>query len=101
VNLYGPDGFPETDVDYDHGEPHAHPLAQIKASKLVDCQGADFVMYTRKMAPGLHDLIMDISHKNGLTPHVVQEASEMCTLISLITTGLGIAVAPRRLLCIS
>jgi DNA-binding transcriptional LysR family regulator len=77
--------------------PASHPLAQIKALNLSDCQNADFVMYTRKMAPGFHDLIMNILHKNGLTPHVVLEAAEMYTLISLVATGLGIAIAPASI----
>jgi DNA-binding transcriptional LysR family regulator len=77
--------------------PASHPLAQLKAVTLADCQGADFVMYTRKMAPGFHDSIMSILHRNGLTPHVVQEASEMYTLISLVATGLGVAVAPASI----
>ena len=77
--------------------PADHPLAHIKTLRLSDCQGADFVMYTRKMAPGFHDLIMNILHTNGLTPHVVQEAAEMYTLISLVATGLGIAIAPASI----
>jgi DNA-binding transcriptional LysR family regulator len=77
--------------------PADHRLAQVKNLGLADCQDADFVMYTRKMAPGFHDLIMNILHKNGLTPHVVQEASEMYTLISLVATGLGIAIAPASI----
>lgn len=77
--------------------PADHPLAQIETLSLSECHGADFVMYTRKMAPGFHDLIMNILHTNGLTPHVVQEASEMYTLISLVATGLGIAIAPASI----
>jgi len=74
--------------------PADHALAQIKTLSLSECQGANFVMYTRKMAPGFHDLTMNILHTNGLTPHVVQEAAEMYTLISLVATGLGIAIVP-------
>ncbi len=77
--------------------PADHPLARIKTLSLSECQGADFVMYTRKMAPGFHDLILNILHTNGLTPHVVQEAAEMYTLISLVATGLGIAIAPASI----
>jgi DNA-binding transcriptional LysR family regulator len=78
--------------------PASHPLAQKEDLKLTDCQGADFVMYTRKMAPGFHDQIMNILHRNGLTPHVVQEASEMYTLISLVAAGLGLTIAPASIM---
>jgi DNA-binding transcriptional LysR family regulator len=77
--------------------PADHPLAHIKGLKLSDCEGADFVMYTRKMAPGFHDQILNILHKNGVTPNVVLQASEMYTLISLVATGLGIAIAPASI----
>ena len=74
--------------------PASHPLAEKKDLTLADCTQADFVMYSRKMAPGFHDQIMNILHRNGLTPHVVQEAAEMYTLISLVATGLGLSVVP-------
>jgi DNA-binding transcriptional LysR family regulator len=77
--------------------PATHPLVERKNLTLSDCQNEDFVMYTRKMAPGFHDLIMNLLYSNGLTPHVVQEASEMYTLISLVATGLGIAIAPASI----
>jgi DNA-binding transcriptional LysR family regulator len=54
-------------------------------------------MYSRKMAPGFHDQIMNILHRNGITPHVVQEAAEMYTLISLVAAGLGLALAPASI----
>jgi DNA-binding transcriptional LysR family regulator len=77
--------------------PASHPLAQKKDLKLSDCQNEAFVMYSRKMATGFHDQIMNILHRNGLSPHVVQEAAEMYTLISLVATGLGLAVAPASI----
>jgi len=77
--------------------PANHPLADQKDLKLSDCSQADFVMYSRKMAPGFHDVIMNMLHRNGLTPHVVQEAAEMYTLISLVAAGLGIAIAPASI----
>ena len=77
--------------------PANHPLAGKADLQLADCQDADFVMYTRKMAPGFHDQIMSILHQNGLTPHVVQEAAEMYTLISLVAAGMGIAIAPASI----
>ena len=77
--------------------PASHPLAARKDLKLSDCQGADFVMYTRKMAPGFHGQLMNILHQHGLTPHVVQEAAEMYTLISLVASGMGIAIAPASI----
>ena len=77
--------------------PASHPLAKVENLRLADCQNADFVMYSRKMAPGFHDQIINILHRNGLTPHVVQEAAEMYTLISLVAAGLGVTLAPASI----
>jgi len=74
--------------------PANDPLAHKPELRLSDCSKSNFIMYCRKMAPGFHDQIMNILHRNGLTPHVVQEAAEMYTLISLVAAGLGVAVAP-------
>jgi DNA-binding transcriptional LysR family regulator len=74
--------------------PASHPLAAKPNLELRDCANADFIVYTRKMAPGFHDQIMNMCHRNGLTPHVAQEAAEMYTLISLVASGMGIAIAP-------
>src|ERR1700730_7625161 len=54
-------------------------------------------MYTRKHAPAFHDLILRILNDAGLNPRVVQEASEMHTLVSLVAAGLGVAIAPRSI----
>ena len=54
-------------------------------------------MYARKRAPGFHDCILGILNNAGFSPHVVQEASEMPTLVSLVAAGLGIAVAPSSI----
>jgi DNA-binding transcriptional LysR family regulator len=78
--------------------PANHPLAARPDLRLSDCQDADFVLYTRKMAPGFHDQLMNILHRNGLTPHVVQEAAEMFTLLSLVSAGVGITLAPESIL---
>jgi len=77
--------------------PSTHPLGEKKDLKLSDCQQTDFVMYSRKMAPGFHDQIMNMLHRHGLTPHVVQEAAEMYTLLSLVAAGFGLAVAPASI----
>ena len=77
--------------------PANHPLAEKHNLQLTDCRDADFVMYTRKMAPGFHDQCMNILHRAGLTPRVVQEAAEMYTLISLVAAGLGLAIAPASI----
>ena len=77
--------------------PAAHPLSRKRSLRIEDLRGADFVIYTRKHAPAFHDLILHILNDAGVNPHVVQEASEMHTLVSLVAAGLGVALAPQSI----
>jgi DNA-binding transcriptional LysR family regulator len=74
--------------------PASHPLARKPRLRLEHLRNADFVIYARKQAPAFHDLILSICNHSGFSPHVVQDASEMNTLVSLVAAGLGITVAP-------
>jgi DNA-binding transcriptional LysR family regulator len=74
--------------------PASHPLARKRHLRLEQLRDANFVMYARKKAPAFHDRILGILNSAGVSPHVVQEASEMHTLAALVAAGLGITVAP-------
>ena len=74
--------------------PAAHPLSRRKPLRLEDLRSANFVMYARKQAPGFHDRVVGILHDSGLTPHVVQEVSDIYSVVALVAAGLGVAVVP-------
>jgi DNA-binding transcriptional LysR family regulator len=78
--------------------PSEHPLADGRAFALEDLRNEDFVMYTRKLAAGFHDRILGILNAAGFSPRIVQSASEMYTLLSLVASGQGIAIAPVSVL---
>jgi DNA-binding transcriptional LysR family regulator len=77
--------------------PASHPLTGKRFLRIENLRDSNFVMYARKRAPGFHDCILGILNDAGFSPHVVQEASEMPTLVSLVAAGLGIAVAPSSI----
>jgi DNA-binding transcriptional LysR family regulator len=77
--------------------PASHPLTGKRFLRLEHLRDSNFVMYARKRAPGFHDCMLGILNGAGFSPHVVQEASEMTTLVSLVAAGLGIAVAPSSI----
>jgi DNA-binding transcriptional LysR family regulator len=74
--------------------PSSHKLAKRKAVRLRELAGQYFVMYERAYAPGFHDLIFGILRDAGIVPTVSQTAGEMPTLISLVDSGMGIAILP-------
>jgi DNA-binding transcriptional LysR family regulator len=74
--------------------PSSHKLAKRKRVRLREVAGEDFVMYERTYAPGFHDLIFGILRDARIVPNVSQSAVEVATLISLVASGMGIAIMP-------
>src|ERR1700746_70351 len=74
--------------------PASHKLAKRKRVRLRETSGQDFVMYELPYAPGFHDLIFGMLRDAGIIPNVRQTAGEMPTLISLVDSGMGVAILP-------
>lgn len=74
--------------------PVVHPLAKKRQLHLEQLKDCSFVMYARRHAPGFHDQILGILNRAGLSPRIAQETGEMYTLVSLVSAGLGVAIAP-------
>jgi DNA-binding transcriptional LysR family regulator len=74
--------------------PSSHKLAKRKRVRLREASGQDFVMYERTYAPGFHDLIFGMLRDAGIIPKVRQTAGEMPMLISLVDSGVGVAILP-------
>jgi DNA-binding transcriptional LysR family regulator len=79
--------------------PSRHRLARGaggNAGKLAarELAGEAFVMTPRAIAPGLHDAIAALCGRAGFTPRVAQEAIQMQTVVSLVSSGLGVAIVP-------
>lgn len=74
--------------------PLNHPLSRRNQLKLKDLDGEDFLVYARKNAQGFHDFILQQLAACGATPAMIHEASDMYTLVSLVSAGVGLAIAP-------
>jgi len=74
--------------------PSNHPLSFQKELHLHELRGDKFVVYDRKYAPGFHDLLAGILSRAGVVPEITQTAGEMATLVSLVDSGLGVAILP-------
>jgi DNA-binding transcriptional LysR family regulator len=75
--------------------PSGHRLARergrIAMRELAD---QPFVMVPREIAPGLHDVVAGMTARAGFAPQVAQEAIQMQTVVSLVSSGMGVAVVP-------
>jgi DNA-binding transcriptional LysR family regulator len=77
--------------------PETHPLAaevEISAQSLAS---QSFIIFPRTLAPGLYDQIISFCQQAGFSPHVVQEAIQMQTIISLVAAEMGVAIVPLSL----
>jgi DNA-binding transcriptional LysR family regulator len=53
-----------------------------------------FVMVPREIAPGLYDIVAALAAKAGFSLNIGQEAIQMQTVVSLVSSGLGVAIVP-------
>lgn len=78
--------------------PTEHPLASEPELELRHLDGAAFVTYSRRNAPGFAALLSTILQDAKVRPSSTHEANDMYTLISLVSAGVGIAIAPASLM---
>lgn len=58
---------------------------------------APLIIFPRRVAPAFYGLVTDYYLSRGRRPHIVQEAIQMQTIISLVSSGMGIALVPASL----
>jgi len=75
--------------------PTAHALARSRGRVSVRALGGEsFVMIPRAIAPGLYDIVARLAAEASVSLNVAQEAIQMQTVVSLVSSGLGVAVVP-------
>ena len=75
--------------------PSRHRLAAGKGKLAVSAlAGEPFVMVPRDIAPGLYDIVTGLAARAGISFNVAQEAIQMQTVVSLVSSGLGVAIVP-------
>ncbi|HEY8069786.1 MAG TPA: LysR family transcriptional regulator [Burkholderiales bacterium] len=75
--------------------PSDHRLARRRGRVAMrELAQENFVMVPRAIAPGLYDIVAGLAARAGFSPQVAQEAIQMQTVVSLVSSGLGIAIVP-------
>jgi DNA-binding transcriptional LysR family regulator len=71
--------------------PKRHPLTKLKRLRLRDLTDIPFVWFPRWASPAFYDRMMRECHRGGLkSPRIVQEGLNEATILSLVSTGLGV-----------
>jgi DNA-binding transcriptional LysR family regulator len=93
--------MPKADPELDHIDvavqyvelalPRRHPLTNRKKLRLRDLTDEAFVWFPRWTSPAFYDHMMDACYRGGLkSPRIVQEGLNEATILSLVSTGLGV-----------
>lgn len=74
--------------------PATHPEAQRSTTRLSRLAGDSFIMFDRRRAPGMYDKIVSSCVSSGFTPQIVQQDSDVQSVLGLVAGGLGVTVVP-------
>ncbi len=74
--------------------PAAHRLASRKRISICDLAKESFVTATRRPAPSVYAFIMGICERAGFQPRVVQEATDIQSVVGLVAAGMGVSIIP-------
>ena len=77
--------------------PSRHAAARRGRVAMRDLAGEPFVMVPREIAPGLYDIVAGLAARAGFAPRLAQEAIQMQTVVSLVSSGLGVAIVPASI----
>jgi DNA-binding transcriptional LysR family regulator len=71
------------------------PGSTLRRLRAEDVLAEPLVIFPRAAAPSLYDAVLVFYHRHGATPVIVQQATQMQTIVNLVSAGLGLALVPR------
>lgn len=74
--------------------PAGSALGRQAELRMEDLAHEPFVFYARAEATGLHAMAILACQLSGFLPRVAQEATQVQTVLSLVESGLGVALVP-------
>jgi DNA-binding transcriptional LysR family regulator len=77
--------------------PETHPFVNHTTVALRSLATEPFILFPRRLAPGLYDPIISLCRQAGFSPIIAQEAIQMQTIVSLVAAEMGIAIVPASL----
>ena len=74
--------------------PEGHPLAKYERIAVPLLANEPFVLQSRQRGGGYYTQLMNLCLTSGFTPNVIQEVTEMHTIVSLVAAGMGVSLVP-------
>lgn len=75
--------------------PDKHRLCKVETITPTMMKNEAFIMFPRSLNPALHNRINEAFEVYGFRPKVVQEAISKQTTLTLVESGLGMAIVPE------
>lgn len=75
--------------------PDSHRLAEASSVRVEDLAEEPLIVPDRYSRPHSHDLTIKLFLGAGLTARIAQIAEEKQTIVSLVASGIGLAIVPR------
>jgi DNA-binding transcriptional LysR family regulator len=75
--------------------PLQHPLAGRRRPDLAQIDGEPFIMYSLE-GGYLHEIISSALARASVRPRIVQQMSHTQAILSLVSTGMGLAIVPEE-----
>lgn len=77
--------------------PKGHPQLKNKTVALGALSLEPFVLFSRLIGSGLYDEIISACHRNGFSPRIGQEASQVTSIVNLVAAGFGVSLVPASM----
>lgn len=74
--------------------PPNHPMRERETLRLEDLRDEAFIGHDRARLPNYWNLQLSAFESAGFQPKIVEEAAHLHTLIALVESGIGVALAP-------
>ncbi|SDE63122.1 transcriptional regulator, LysR family [Variovorax sp. CF079] len=74
--------------------PARHPLASKSRVRREDLAGEPMIMYSEREGKYFHDKIVDLFPATDRSPEYVHHIGQTHTIVSLVRSGIGIAIVP-------
>ncbi|GJD47090.1 Hca operon transcriptional activator HcaR [Methylobacterium cerastii] len=74
--------------------PAGNPLAERATLTLADLDREPFIAYAPNEAHYFHDLVRGLFAEAGIQPRIVQQLTQIHSILALVRAGLGVALVP-------
>lgn len=94
----GAEGISFSTIGHEHfllAAPDDWPLAERREVSLRDLATTPMIGFPQLTSPMFHARVTGALDRAGVTPPVVQEATQIHTVVGLVSAGLGVALVPE------